>query len=94
MAEFAVVSIPTTIRNMTVGSGYGLTGGTCSVELFVRDKGGIANIHRLDELVGKVASLFPVSRDGVFVSVPTLIFSGSDGYGFNVASLNAAIHTI
>lgn len=94
MMEFAVVSVPTTIHNMTYGLDYGWNLGTCSVEIFVRDKGGLENVSRLSKLVNDVASLFPVSFNDILASRPSLVMSGSDGYGFHVATLNATIQTI
>ena len=50
LEEFAVVSLPVSISNMTYGTvdPYGLTRTTCRIEVFVRDKGGVENVFRLE----------------------------------------------
>lgn len=88
MNDFVVVSLPTSITNMTVGN-CGMTRTTCRIEIFVRDKDGQENIDRLDELTGKIESIFPITGDGMIASEPSVIMEGSDGNGFHVIVVQA-----
>ena len=88
MNEFIVVSLPVSITNMTVGN-CGMTRTTCRIEIFARDKDGQENIDRLDELTGKIESIFPITGDGMTASEPSVIMEGSDGNGFHVIVVQA-----
>ena len=91
MDEFAVVSLPVSVINMTHGTrdAYGLTSSTCRVEIFVRDKKLVENVKKLD-----VIDLFPISRNGIVASRPSVVMGGADGYGFHVVVIQANIQTI
>ena len=93
MEEFAVVSLPTRLYNLTHGY-CGMTGTTCSIELFVRDKGGRENVERIDELVDAVCGLFPKRVGSVLYSGPSVLVRGSDGMGFHAVDIDVNVKTI
>lgn len=96
MEVFAVVGLPVSISSMTYGTvdPYGLTRTTCRIEIFVRDKAGLEDVFRLDDLASKIVSLFPITSDGICASRPTVAMKGADGYGFHVVVIQAAVQTI
>lgn len=96
MDEFAVVSLPVSVINMTHGTrdAYGLTSSTCRVEIFVRDKKLVENVKKLDDLTSAVIDLFPISRNGIVASRPSVVMGGADGYGFHVVVIQANVQTI
>nr|DAH30084.1 MAG TPA: hypothetical protein [Caudoviricetes sp.] len=96
MNEFVVVSLPVSVLNMTYGTvaHYGLTRTTCRIEVFVRDKAGVENVSLLDHMVDEIVSSFPITRDGICVSNPTVVMEGADGYGFHVVAIQATVQTI
>ena len=92
MDDFAVVSLPSRIENLTVGN-CGMTRTTCRIALFVRDKDGREDIDRLDELTGKAEGLFPITGDGMTAWNPSVTMEGSDGNGFHVTVVQADFET-
>ena len=93
MNEFAVVSLPVETRNLVYG-GSMLTETIGSIDLFVRDKGGVENVDRLDELINSVCGDFPVKRDNLRLVKPRVTLRGSDKMGFHVASVDFDVKTI
>lgn len=95
VSEFAVVSLPVSVINMTHGTkdAYGLTRTTCRVDIFVRDKKLVEHVKRLDDLTNGVIGLFPISRDGIVASNPSVVMGGADGFGFHTVTIQAQVIT-
>lgn len=95
MMEFAVVSLPVSVINMTCGTrdAYGLTRTTCRVDVFVRDRKSIENVSKLDTLINSIIGVFPISDNGITISKPSVVMGGSDGYGFHFVTVQASVVT-
>ena len=93
MNEFAVVSLPVEMRSLTHGETL-LTETMGSVDLFVRDKGGMENVDRLDELANGVCGEFPVVKENLRMVKPRITMRGSDNMGFHVVSVDFDVKTI
>jgi hypothetical protein len=90
MNDFIVVSLPGQLSAMTYGSGFGNVRTYCTIEVYVRQKkGGSEDLNTMDDLVGKVLSLFPVNDDVITASRPNLTLKGSDGLGFSATLIRA-----
>lgn len=90
--EFIIVSLPVRIHNQTIGN-CGMTRTTCRIEIYVRDRDGEENVNRIDELTSDAISLFPISRNGICASMPSVVMTGSDGNGFHVITIHAELST-
>lgn len=99
---FIVVDIPSFINNreMDRNGDFGYYTMTATIDIFVRDKQtaqkvGQVNIIKMDTLLKKILSLFPIEdkERGVLVSNPRTILSASDGNGFHYTSIQARLTT-
>lgn len=62
----------------------------CTIEIYVRQKkGGAEDLGKMDSLVWKVLSLFPISDKAITASNPKLTLKGSDGLGFSATLIRA-----
>lgn len=93
MDEFMVISLPVMLYNKTYGKGYGMTSSYARIEIYVRDYNGLEQTAKLDDLIQKCADKFPINEDLVIMSRPRVVLSGSDGYGFHVATIQASFIT-
>lgn len=90
MDNFIVVSLPGLLSSMTYGSGFGNIRTYCTIEIYVRQKkGGSEDLGKMDSLVGKVLSLFPISDKAITAFNPKLTLKGSDGLGFSATLIRA-----
>lgn len=91
--EFIVISLPVMLYNKTYGTGFGMTSSYARIKIYVRDYNGLEMTARLDELIGQVVDKFPIVRDFITMIRPRVVLSGSDGYGFHVATIQASFLT-
>lgn len=91
--EFMVISLPVMLYNKTYGVGYGMTTSYARVEIFVRDYNGMEMTARIDELIQQAISRFPINTELITMSRPRVVLSGTDGYGFHVATIQASFIT-
>lgn len=91
--DFIVVSLPVMLYNKTFGTGYGMTTSYARVEIFVKDRNGLEQTARLDEMVRRCIDKFPINTELVTMSRPRVVLSGADGYGFHVATIQASLIT-
>lgn len=92
MNDFIVVSLPGLLSATTYGSGFGNIRTYCTIEIYVRQKkGGAEDLGKMDSLVGKVLSLFPISDKAITAFNPKLTLKGSDGLGFSATLIRAEL---
>lgn len=93
MDTFIVISLPVMLYNKTYGTGYGMTSSYARIEIFVKDKNGLEQTAKLDNYIQQIVGKFPISNDFITISRPRVVLSGSDGYGFHVATIQASFIT-
>lgn len=91
--NFIVVSLPVMLYNKTYGVGYGMTTSYARIEIFVKDRNGVEQTAKLDDMVQKCIDRFPINTELVTMSRPRVVLSGTDGYGFHVATIQASFIT-
>ena len=91
--NFIVVSLPVMLYNKTYGIGYGMTTSYARIEIFVKDRNGVEQTAKLDDIVQKCIDRFPINTELVTMSRPRVVLSGADGYGFHVATIQASFIT-
>ena len=91
--SFIVVSLPVMLYNKTYGSGFGMTTSYARVEIFVKDRNGLEQTAKLDDMIQKCMDRFPINNDFITMSRPRVVMSGADGYGFHVATIQASFIT-
>lgn len=91
--DFIVVSLPVMLYNKTFGKGYGMTSSYARIEIFVKDRNGLEQTAKLDDMIQKCVDKFPINTELVTMSRPRVVLSGTDGYGFHVATIQASLIT-
>lgn len=91
--NFIVVSLPVMLYNKTFGTGYGVTTSYARIEIFVKDRDGLEQTAKLDDLIQQCIGKFPINTELVTMSRPRVVLSGADGYGFHVATIQASFIT-
>lgn len=91
--EFIVISLPVMLYNKTYGTGYGITSSYARIEIFVRDVSGLEQLAKLDKYIQLCIDKFPINDDLMIMSRPRVVLSGSDGYGFHTATIQASFLT-
>lgn len=92
MDDFIVISLPGLLSTTTYGSGFGNIRTHCTIEIYVRQKkSGAEDMGKMDSIVGKVLSLFPISDNAITASNPKLTLKGSDGLGFSATLIRAEL---
>lgn len=91
--DFIVVSLPVMLYNKTYGNGYGMTSSYARIEIFVKDRSGLEQTAKIDDMVNKVIDKFPINNELITMSRPRVVMSGADGYGFHVATIQASFLT-
>lgn len=91
--DFIVVSLPVMLYNKTFGKGYGMTSSYARIEIYVKDRNGLEQTARLDDMIKKCIDKFPINNDFITMSRPRVVLSGTDGYGFHVATIQASFIT-
>ena len=83
MEDFVVVKVTGGITDMAA---YGNT--TCSIDLYVRDVGGIKNGAKLSAMFRKIDELIPRQQGKLLLNNMRVIADVPDGYGFTVRMIN------
>lgn len=91
--NFIVVSLPVMLYNKTYGSGFGMTSSYARVAIYVKDRNGLEQTAKLDDLIQKAIEKFPINNEFITMSRPRVVLSGADGYGFHVATIQASFIT-
>ena len=91
--NFIVVSLPVMMYNKTYGKGFGMTTSYARIEIFVKDRNGLEQTAKLDDMIQKAVDKFPINNNFITMSRPRVVMSGSDGYGFHVATIQASFIT-
>lgn len=91
--SFIVISLPVMLYNKTFGRGFGMTTSYARIEIYVKDKDGLEQTAKLDDLVQKCIDKFPINKDFIIMSRPRVVMSGADDYGFHVATIQASFIT-
>jgi hypothetical protein len=93
MEKFIVVDLPVSIGDYVTGSETYLT--TSGIfYLFAQSRSNeTLDVNVMGRMVDDVLSLFPVSGLFVVASNPVLRMTGSDGHGFQVATVTFDIHS-
>lgn len=91
--NFIVISLPVMLYNKTYGTGFGMTSSYARVEIFVKDRNGLEQTAKIDDIANKVIDKFPINTEMITMSRPRVVMSGSDGYGFHVATIQASFIT-
>lgn len=91
--NFIVVSLPVMLYNKTFGKGYGMTSSYARIEIYVKDRNGLEQTAKLDEMIQKCIDKFPINTELITMSRPRVVLSGADGYGFHVATIQASFIT-
>lgn len=92
MKEFIVVALPEQIKPMVYGGGFGNVETYCTIEAYVRlKKSGAEDVDKMEAIINKITSLFPISNEVMTASRPSVMLRGSDGLGFSAALIRAAI---
>lgn len=93
LSEFMVVSLPVMLYNKTYGKGYGVTSSYARIEIYVKDRDGLEQTAKLDDMISRVTEKFPINTDFITISRPRVVLSGADGYGFHIATIQASFIT-
>lgn len=91
--EFIVISLPVMLYNKTYGTGYGITSSYARIEIFIRDVNGLEQLAKLDKYIQLCLEKFPIDNSLMIMSRPRVVLSGSDGYGFHTATIQASFLT-
>lgn len=91
--NFIIVSLPVMLYNKTFGQGFGMTTSYARIEIYVKDRNGLEQTAKLDRMIQECIGKFPINNDFITMSRPRVVLSGSDGYGFHVATIQASFIT-
>lgn len=93
LSEFIVVSLPVMLYNKTYGKGYGMTSSYARIEIYVKDRNGLEQTAKLDDMIKRCTDKFPINTELITMSRPRVVLSGADGYGFHIATIQASFIT-